>query len=79
MGYMIYLAKSHSSSEIYKIQLNLQNVYSDSYFSCECPHYNFRLRKIRGECKHIRLWRDEFGLRSDGELDEDKLLKAIFA
>ena len=76
---MLFLAKSERqrNAETYKIEQVPSTVYGDSYFACECLHYVYRLHKIKGECKHIRAWR-ELGLMNNGELDQDTLIKLIF-
>lgn len=35
---------------------------ADGTWTCSCPHYLFRLSRVRGECKHIRLVRSSLTL-----------------
>ena len=46
----IYEVESHNKGEFYTINLDSK--------TCTCPHYQFRLKRFGGECKHIIAVRD---------------------
>jgi hypothetical protein len=36
---------------------------ADGTWTCSCPHYLYRLARVRGECKHIQLVRSSLKAR----------------
>lgn len=43
--------------------------------SCSCPHFQIRMRRIGGECKHIKAVRDSTEKRT--KKDYDSILSAV--
>lgn len=48
------LYKSPDSGIIYRIA-----IHTDGSLGCDCPHFQFRLRRTKGRCKHIEAFVEE--------------------
>ena len=46
----VYEVESHIKGEFYTVNIDSK--------TCTCPHYQFRMKKFGGECKHIIAVRD---------------------
>ncbi len=53
----VYEVESHNKGEFYTVDITVK--------TCTCPHYQFRLKRFGGECKHIVAVRDFIAANSE--------------
>jgi len=53
----IYEVESHTKGNFYTVDIDAK--------TCTCPHYQFRLKRFGGECKHIVAVRDFMAANSE--------------
>ena len=53
----IYEVESHNKGEFYSVDITAK--------TCTCPHYQFRLKRFGGECKHLAAVRDFIAVNSE--------------
>src|SRR3989338_10370056 len=53
----IYEVESHTKGEFYTVDIDAK--------TCSCPHYQFRLKRFGGECKHLAAVRDFIAANSE--------------
>ncbi|MBI2135864.1 SWIM zinc finger family protein [Candidatus Woesearchaeota archaeon] len=53
----MYEVESHNKGEFYTIDIDAK--------TCTCPHYQFRMKRFGGECKHLAAVRDFIAANSE--------------